>query len=440
MIINSNTIGIIADDLTGANDTALQFMLNNVDTNILLNTDQEPEKANTSQAWAIATESRNIAPEFAFEKVKLATQYLVDKVNPDYFYKKIDSTVRGNISVEVLSMLEVLGWDAAIIMPAFPQENRITVGGYHLLKGIPIERTEMARDPHSPIYESHLPTLLQSQLGENLKNLVGSIELKTILDGAGPILQAMNKLIENGVKLIVADSVSITDLEQIVLAMQKSNYKILPVGNSAAGRVLSNEWFPRTEKSVEVLPIKIPRLPKFIVSGSATQITASQIDKYEQSADYEENTLVIELGMDDILAGVKDELVTRIISNLTGENVVMVHTSKLLNNFDGFSDDTMKADLSKSGLAGAVTDFLADLTGRVLEKTKAVLITLGGETSYKCCNAINANQLKLIDEVLPAIALSKNTKSDQFIVTKSGNLGGVNTLIEIINYFKKHEV
>lgn len=440
MIINSNTIGIIADDLTGANDTALQFMLNNVDTNILLNTDQEPEKSNTSQAWAIATESRNIAPEFAFEKVKLATQYLVDKVNPDYFYKKIDSTVRGNISVEVLSMLEVLGWDAAIIMPAFPQENRITVGGYHLLKGIPIERTEMARDPHSPIYESHLPTLLQSQLGENLKNLVGSIELKTILDGAGPILQAMNKLIENGVKLIVADSVSITDLEQIVLAMQKSNYKILPVGNSAAGRVLSNEWFPRTEKSVEVLPIKIPRLPKFIVSGSATQITASQIDKYEQSADYEENTLVIELGMDDILAGVKDELVTRIISNLTGENVVMVHTSKLLNNFDGFSDDTMKADLSKSGLAGAVTDFLADLTGRVLEKTKAVLITLGGETSYKCCNAINANQLKLIDEVLPAIALSKNTKSDQFIVTKSGNLGGVNTLIEIINYFKKHEV
>lgn len=439
MIINSNTIGIIADDLTGANDTALQFMLNNVDTNILLNLEQEPEKSNSSQAWAIATESRNIAPEFAFEKVKLATQYLVDKINPDYFYKKIDSTVRGNISVEVLSMLEVLGWDAAIIMPAFPQENRITVGGYHLLKGIPIERTEMARDPHSPIYESHLPTLLQSQLGENLKNLVGSIELKTILDGAGPILQAMNKLIENGVKLIVADSVSITDLEQIVLAMQKSNYKILPVGNSAAGRVLSNEWFPRTEKSVEVLPIKLPKLPKFIVSGSATQITSSQIDKFEQSADYEENTLVIELGMDDILAGVKEDLVARIVSNLTGENVVMVHTSKLLNNFDGFSDDTMKADLSKSGLAGAVTDFLAELTKRVLEKRKAILITLGGETSYKCCNSIDANQLKLIDEVLPAIALSKNTKSDQFIVTKSGNLGGVNTLIEILNYFKNHE-
>ena len=62
-----------------------------------------------------------------------------------------------------------------------------------------------------------------------------------------------------------------------------------------------------------------------------------------------------------------------------------------------------------------------------------------GETSYKCCNAIDANQLKLIDEVLPAIALSKSVNSDQWIVTKSGNLGGVNTLIEILKYFTKHE-
>lgn len=438
MIISSNTVGIIADDLTGANDTALQFMLNNADTNILLNTEQEPAKSDNQQAWAIATESRNVSPELAFEKVKNAVQFLVDKINPDYFYKKIDSTVRGNISVEVISMLQVLGWDAALIMPAFPQENRITVGGYHLLKGIPIEHTEMARDPHSPISESHLPTLLSNQLGENLKTLVGSIELKTILDGAGPILQKMNKLIEEGVKIIVADSVSSTDLEQIVLAMQKSNYKILPVGNAAAGKVLSNVWFPKQDNT-EKLALKLPKLPKFIVSGSATQITSVQIDKFEQSADFEGNSLVIELDMETVLSGVKEELVERIINNLTGTNVVLIHTSRLLNNFDGFSDDTMNSDLSKSGLAGAVTDFLAELTKQVLAKTKAVLITLGGETSYKCCNAIKASQLKLLDEVLPAIALSKNATSDQWIVTKSGNLGGVNTLIEIINYFARHE-
>jgi uncharacterized protein YgbK (DUF1537 family) len=438
MIVNSNTVGIIADDLTGANDTALQFKLNGADTNILLNTKFDARWIELPQAWAISTESRNISPQEAFEKVKNATQLFVDKINPDFFYKKIDSTVRGNIAVEVLSMLEVLGWDCAIIMPAFPQEGRTTVGGYHLLKGVPIERTEMARDPHSPICESHLPTLLRNQLGESLEDLVDSIKLKTVMDGAGPILKKINKLIEKGVKIIVADSVSVTDIEQITLAMQKSNYKILPVGTAAAGKVLSNQWFAK-ECETEVLSVKLPKLPKFIVSGSATQITAGQIDKFEQNEEYEENSLIIELDMNTVLSGVQEDLVERIVSNLGGSNIVLVHTSKLLKNFDGFAEDTIKADLTKSGLANVITDFLAELSKRVLEKKKAILITLGGETSYKCCNAIDANQLQLIDEVLPAIALSKSANSDQWIVTKSGNLGGVTTLIEILKYFEKHE-
>lgn len=438
MIISSNTVGIIADDLTGANDTALQFKLNGADTNILLHTDIEPTSADCQQAWAIATESRNISPHEAFDKVKVATQLFVDKINPDFFYKKIDSTVRGNIAVEVLSMLEVLEWDAAIIMPAFPQEGRITVGGYHLLKGVPIERTEMARDPHSPISESHLPTLLKHQLGENLEHLVDSLKLKTIMDGAGPILKKINKLIEKGTRIIIADAVSTTDLEQIVLAMGKSNYKILPVGTAAAAKILSNEWFQKSEEG-DVLSVKLPQLPKFIVSGSATQITANQIDKFEQSAEFEENSLIIELDMNTVLSEVSEELVERICTHLIDDNIVIVHTSKLLKNFDGFAEDTIKADLTKSGLAKVITDFLATLTKRVLGRKRAVLITLGGETSYKCCNAIDANQLQLIDEVLPAIALSKNANSDQWIVTKSGNLGGVSTLIEILNYFTKHE-
>lgn len=436
MIITSNIVGIIADDLTGANDTALQFKLNEADTNILLNTQEKPVASSGSQAWAIATESRNIPVEVAVEKVKTATKFFVENINPEFFYKKIDSTVRGNIAFEVLTMLEILKWDAAIVIPAFPQEGRSTIGGYHLLKGVPIERTEMAADPYWPISESHLPTLFRNQLGEKLEDLVDNIKLKTVMDGAGPILKKINKKVESGAKIIVMDAVSTTDIEQIVLAMSKSNYNLLPVGTAATAKVLSNIWFPVDENS-HVFPLKIPKLPKLIISGSATQITSNQIDKFEQSDEYEENSLVIELSMNDVLAGKYDELAERILSNLKGNNIVLVHTSKLLNNFDGFSEDN--ANLTKSGLASMVTDYLAQLTKKVLENQKAILITLGGETSYKCCNIIGANQLKLIDEVLPAIALSKNANSDQWIVTKSGNLGGVNTLLEILKYFEKHE-
>lgn len=436
MIINSNVVGIIADDLTGANDTALQFHLRGANTQILLSDDVEPLNIIGTQTWAISTESRNVTPHDAYEKVKQTTKMFVDVLKPDYFYKKIDSTVRGNIAVEALGVLEVLEWDSVVVIPAFPSEGRVTVGGYHLLKGVPIERTEMARDPHSPIFESHLPTLLKSQLPEEFHDLVASIDLSTVMKGAGPVLRKLNELIKNGKKLIVADAVSTTDIEQLVLAIDKSEYKILPAGTSATARAFSNIWFPDIE--VQHIKKSLPELPKLIVSGSATQITASQIERLEQSDEFDENTLVISLDLLTVLGGVKEELVNRVVSNLADNNIVVVHTSNLIRNFDGFSDESLRAELTKAELAGVITDFLSELTRQVVAKKDLILITLGGETSYKCCAEIGAVQLQLIDEVAPAIALSMDHNA-QWIVTKSGNLGGVNTLIDILRYFDHHE-
>ena len=434
MIINSDVVGIIADDLTGANDTALQFHLKGANTQILLSDEIEPLNIKNTQTWAISTESRNVEPEIAFEKVLKTTKMLVDKINPDYFYKKIDSTLRGNIAVEVLGILSVLDYDASIVVPAFPAETRTTVGGYHLMKGVPIERTEMARDPYSPICESHVPTLLKSQVLPQYQNLIGSLELKTIMKGAGPILQKINELVREGKKLIVADAVSTVDIEQIALAIKKSENKILPAGTAAFAQALGEFWF--ADLDAEHIIKTFPRLPKFIVSGSATQITANQIEKLENSDEFDD-VLVISLDLQTVLDGVKDEFVNRIVSNLRFDNTVVVHTSKLIKEFDGFSEASLNAELTKANLASVITDFLAELTKRVLAEKEAILITLGGETSFKCCSAIGAYQLQLIDEVAPAIALTLDHNA-QWIVTKSGNLGGANTLIDILKYFETH--
>lgn len=435
MMINSNVVGIVADDLTGANDTALQFQLKGANTQILLDEEVVPVNLKSTQTWAISTESRNIEPEAAFEKTKSAVRFLKENINPDYYYKKIDSTVRGNIAVEVLAMLEALEMDASIIIPAFPAEGRVTVGGYHLLRGVPIERTEMARDPHSPIFESHLPTLLKSQLSDENKDLVASIELKTIMKGAGPILMQLKELISAGKKIIVVDAVSTVDIEQIVLAIGKTDFNILPVGTAATAQVLSDLWLP--DLKPQHFSKTFPELPKLVISGSATQITSNQITKLEESDDFE-NVLVIHLDLKTVLNGVSDELVERILNNLGTNNIVVVHTSDLIRDFDGFSEDSLNAELTKSGLANVITDYLAELTRQVVAKKDVILITLGGETSYKCCEAIGANQLQLIDEVAPAIALSLDHDA-RWIVTKSGNLGGVNTLIDILKYFESHE-
>ena len=138
-----------------------------------------------------------------------------------------------------------------------------------------------------------------------------------------------------------------------------------------------------------------------------------------------------------MLNGVTDELVERIVSNLRFDNSVVVHTSNLIRDFDGFSDDSLNAELTKAKLANVITDFLAELTRRVVSSKEVILIALGGATSYKCCSAIGAYQLQLIDEVAPAIALTLDHNA-QWIVTKSGNLGNANTLIDILKYFESH--
>ncbi|MDD3436850.1 MAG: nucleotide-binding domain containing protein, partial [Candidatus Gastranaerophilales bacterium] len=305
----------------------------------------------------------------------------------------------------------------------------------HLLKGVPIERTELARDVHSPIFESHVPTLLESQLDEENKHLVGLIELSTVMNGAGPILFKINELIGQGKKLIVADAVSITDIEQIVLAINKSDYNILPTGSAACAQVLGNIWLPELKN--QYVSKTIPELPKLIVSGSATQITESQLKKLSDSDDFN-NVYFINLDLKTILAGVDNELVNRVTNNLGQNNIVVVNTSYLIKDFDGFSDECLSAELTKPKLASMITDFLAELTKVVVSKRDVILITLGGETSYKCCSAIDSLQLQLVDEVAPAIALSIDHKA-QWIVAKSGNLGTSNTLIDILKYFEKHE-
>lgn len=434
-MIFSDIAGIIADDLTGANDTALQFHQRGANTKILLDSDCTPKVKAGTEVWALSSESRNVPSEEALARLEKAVRTFQENFTFDYYYKKIDSTLRGHIALETLRMVELLEYDAAIIIPAFPQEGRITVGGYHLAKGVPIGRTEIAIDPHSPITESHVPTLLRSQLKETEAELVGTIDLRTVMMGAGPVLMRINDLIKTGKKLIVADATSITDIEQIALAINKCEKKILPTGTAATAQVISKYWLAGIEK--ESVNLSVGTLPKLIVSGTATQITANQIVKLEQSDDFE-NVNFIPLETKDILEGVKDELVERILTNLKSGVTVCVHTSNLIANFDGFSEDSFNAELTKEKLAGIITDYLAELTKAVTDRIEVILITLGGETSYKCCKAINSNELKLVDEAAPAISICSDINR-KWIITKSGNLGNSNTLIEILNYLAHHE-
>jgi len=433
MMMTSNTVAILADDLTGANDSALQFYMQGAGTQILLSDNVDVESSSATQTWAVSTETRNLPQEEAFDKVKETTCMLMEKINPDYFFKKIDSTIRGNIAIEVLTMLNELQWDAAIVVPAFPDEQRITIGGYHLLRSMPIERTEVSRDPKAPIYESHLPTLFQTQLGEEYHHLIGLIEWKTVVKGAGPILKRINDLITEGRKLIVVDATSNVDIEQIALAIKKIDKQILPVGAAAFAKVLSEIWLGEAD-DIDVKQQKIiPPLPRCIISGSATQLCAVQIYKFKNSEAFK-GFVEYNLTHDDIANDVSDDLVNNIVSNLSQGINVLVHTADLQARV---GEDATEEEIEKnSNFISLITEYLAELSARIKERVETIFIFVGGETSYKACSRIGATRLELIDNVTSEIPLCLDY-SGQWVVTKSGNLGNPETIVEVVKYFEK---
>lgn len=433
----TGAIGIVADDLTGANDTALQFFIKGSNTEIIFDTDENIQNHPNIGTFALTTESRNIDAKEAAQKVWEGAKKLKDNLSVEYFYKKIDSTLRGNIAVETLAMLDAIGYDAAVIAPAFIREGRITIGGYQLLKGVPIERTDAARDSYAPIYDSYIPDILKKQVNESFYDSIATIQLNVVAKGAGPITSKLNELVSGGKKLIVIDAVSAIDLEQIVLAITKSQYNILPVGSAGLANALGNVWLPLNNS--EPVQKIIPKLPKLILSGSKNSMTTAQINKLLLDDDID-NIYSIDLKLQDILSNDSDAMAERIIHNFGKDNIVIAHVSKIQDETQEEKGKERLIDegITKEMLASMITDYLANIAQKVKKMSECILITIGGETSYKCTNAVNCEYLQVVDSILPAISLCMDSNAG-FIVTKSGNMGSITALVDIVNYFKNHE-
>ena len=92
----------------------------------------------------IPTESRAIDPREAYDRVKNALAVTRDD-GVKLYAKRIDSTLRGNLGSETDAFLDLLGPDyIAVCVPCFPSSGRVLVGGYLLVNGVPLQKTEVA--------------------------------------------------------------------------------------------------------------------------------------------------------------------------------------------------------------------------------------------------------------------------------------------------------
>ncbi len=442
------SVGIVADDMTGACDTALQFFSSHASTHVLL--EMHPSEPPSSsdlqedQVWSLNTSSRHMTPLEAQAMARQAAALCRDRYGVVNIYKKIDSTLRGHIAHECLGLLDELKAQCAVIVPAYPTEGRRTVGGYQLVRGVPVERTVVARDPLFPVRVSHVPTLLEQA---SKPEIVGHIPLSVVLHGAGPILVNLNEQIREGKKLVVIDATTNEDLEQIALAIEKAqkSAKVIPCGSAGLAQALADLWGaeptegPKLKAEADLIT---PASPILIVSGSNTDTTRQQIVRLIENYAYYgagSRLEIFDLSPDVILGLTPtDGLVEQVVAALDGNNTVVLTTTLKEETYARTMQLAMEHEISENHASERAQELLGRLTREITQRKACKLVLVGGETTCEVCKQLGSRQLEIMAEADVSIPLTHD-EFGRWIVTKSGGFGTPMSLANVVKFIKQRE-
>lgn len=120
-------IALIADDLTGALDSAIPFL--RPGREVLVATAPEHLAATLArrpEVVAVSLGSRELSGPEAAARAAEATRALH---GVPQLFKKIDSRMKGQIAAEVAAILAIRGLTEALVCPAIPELGRVVEGG-----------------------------------------------------------------------------------------------------------------------------------------------------------------------------------------------------------------------------------------------------------------------------------------------------------------------
>lgn len=422
-------IGILADDLTGASDTGLQFRQAGLRTWVVTRLPRAAEDLpGEVEVLSINTASRHLTGAQASERARDALAWLKSQ-GCRSFYKKLDSTLRGPMGAEIDALRRDLGSELAVVAPAFPEAGRTTLGGYQLVDGVPVSLTAYGQDPLYPVTESHLPTHL-SRMGEP----VGLIEWKTVLEGPAAIAAELFRMRTAEVRTVVVDAVRPEDLRALATAIHQAPYMILPAGSAGLASALVETrgalpLFARPEAPRGRLLGKLP--PVFIVNGSANPVSLQQLE----GLDADVRKVVVDVRQllltDDEEA---ERLARQVLQGLLAGKDVLLTTATSPDQVR--RDQALGTDLGLSPFQ--VGHLLSEVMGRLVQRVVSQgevthLALVGGETAASVLSQLPGDRLEILSEVLPAIPCSQLIGTPLRIVTKSGGFGAPDALREIVS-------
>lgn len=402
---------VIADDLTGAADSAVAFAGHGLHTVVALG----PVIAEAcAEVVSVDADTRRLSPrDAADETARLLRAHLSGC--SAIVYKKIDSMMRGNIGEELAAVLETrrslastLAPVVAVLAPAFPAMGRTTVTGQQLLRGQPLASPASGRnnqihgssDIGGLLHSSHLQSTL--------------LGLEQIRGDAGE-LQRIFKTLAQQADVIVCDAETEDDLSRVAEASMVLGRETIWAGSAGLARHL-----PHAASITSSLPTShsnsLAGGPTLFVVGSNSIPSLEQVE---------------------VLASESDIRIIRVPPGVLLDNETSSHgrafVLELENALNSGVDVAVVPDWSvqltiaeqariSSGLSALVSPFAHIVGG---------LLATGGATARAVLEAWGVNSLRLIGEVEPGLPFSVTSgwKRELPVITKAGEFGNRDSLL-----------
>ena len=413
-------IAVIADDITGAADTGGQFCPTVGPVHMAGAVEGDLTAAAIRTAGvAVFTNTRHTDPATAAKIVRLAAEK-IHCLKPRVIYKKIDSCLRGNLGVEIDTLLQATGAAAGFVAPAFPDQGRTTVNDCHLINGVPVAETEIGRDPRCPVRESRLSVLLAAQS----RMPVGHVDLACIESGPSRLAQRVRTLLKQGCRHIAFDAEQTFHLDAVAGLAHDYFQNILLVGSAGLANSLSRMM-------ARQLPIPAiadrPGIKKWLfVCGSASRILAEQVAMLTRSTGWAH----VAMDPSELATGdgspYRQQLIARLV-DAEAPGSLILSIQPLLE-----SGPIANPNQVVRGLAQVAAVFLTAV------RPEAVFLC-GGDTAEAFWHQINASALIIREEILPGLMRGEfvgGPFSGLSVVTKAGAFGYADTLNQLVNSLK----
>ena len=413
-------LAIIADDLTGAMDTGVQFAKRGLRTVVSLSDTLPEEAVRDTDIVVLNTSSRADEPGEARRKAAACGRY-VRALGVARVYKKIDSTLRGNVGPELEGLMDSWEARAVVMTPAFPAVGRHVIGGLLLIKGVPWEETQYAEG------SGRRTSVVAEVIGT--RRPTATVELTDIEAGEETLAHRLRQLVEEGASIIVADAAEPADLAVIARALARSGLDRVVCGSGGLAEELPGALgIVGRQREPSPRPAGGER-PVLVVAGTVNPVTIQQVRRAQESLGVRVlEVLPAALSRDP--EGQRRRVADACQTALRDVRDLVVASVPLSANVGA----TMMARDS------AVASALGPVVASALHPGEwAGIVMTGGDTAISVCAALGVGVLEIEGEVEPGVPcgrLLQGPLAGLMVVTKAGGFGSPEAIAKAIRFIR----